>query len=147
MLKDASGKTSKQHHGRVNKGLMRRPPWPPVSVPTFTPSEPWNIPRWCHVAPFDVSINLSITSFLFASESLPFFLFGWHHTSVVSTPFTQPLWPLGLLYSPVWPLHTSQPAAICLFIRLRAWLIWPLSRTVSILLRWWALFIRPMRRA
>lgn len=135
-------------HCRVNKGLMRRPPWPPVSMPTSTPWKPWNVPwRWCHVAPLDVSISLSINSFLFASRSLSFVLFGWHQTQVVPTLFTQPRWPLGLLYSPARPLHTSQPAAICLFIRLRARLIWPLSRTVSIHHRWWALFIRPMQRA
>lgn len=145
VLKHASGKTSKQHHVKSKQGVNEKNLRPVVSMPTFTPAALWNIPQWCHIAPH-VSIYLSITCFLFASQSFPSDLRGTKD-SIASTPFTQPSWPLGLLYSPARPLPTSQPAAICLFIRLCARLIWPLSRTVSILHRWYALFIRPMRRA
>lgn len=131
------GKTSKQHYMKGKQRVNEKTPMADSLHANIYSLRPLKHPQLTSCCSIYVSIHLSITSFLFASQSLPFFFSSvWHQTSVVSTPFTQPSWPLGLLYSPARPLHTSQPAAICLFIRLRARLIWPLSRTVSILHRW-----------
>lgn len=129
----------------VNKGLMRRTYDHQFSCQHLLPPPYETSPD--DVVLLHVCIHLSFYNFLNICISISFILFGWHPISVASTPFTQPPWPSDLQNSPARALPTSQPAAICLFIRLRARLIWPLSRTVMILHHLRSLLIRPMRWA
>ena len=74
VLKVASGKTGK-HHVKGKQRVNEKTPMATSFHANIPP--PRNIPRWCHVAPLDVSINLSITSILFAPRSLPCLLLIW----------------------------------------------------------------------
>lgn len=128
VCQDASGRTTKHHNvktkHRVNENNLR-----PHSRCLFLPCE--KIPSDDDVTLLQLRLHLSCSNFLHICISVSSLLLGWHQTSVVSTPLTRSQWPPGLLRSPAWPLPTSQPATICLFIRLCARLIWPLSRTVG----------------